>query len=56
VEEVDSLNSFAIIELGLDEIPLILGINSLMLHLPSPKVNPFHVIFNLNEVLIATRF
>jgi hypothetical protein len=55
-EEVESPNSHVIVELGLDEIPLTLGIDSLMPHSPSLKVSPFHVIFNPNRIMITTRF
>ncbi len=53
---MESPNSRTVIELGLDEIPLTSGGDSLVPLLPSPKVSSFHVIFDLNKVLIATRF
>jgi hypothetical protein len=40
----------------LDEIPLISNGNSFVLHLLVADVNPFHVSFNLNGVMIATCF
>jgi hypothetical protein len=40
----------------LDEIPSTLGVDSSVLCLHAAKVNPFHVIFDLNGVLIATNF
>jgi hypothetical protein len=56
VKDVEPLNSCAIIEVDLDEIPLTLGGDSLMPCLPTTRVNPFHVIFKLNKILIATHF
>jgi hypothetical protein len=56
VEDVESQNSRAVIELGLDEIPSTSGDDSSMLHLSIVEVSPFHVIFDLNEVLITTHF
>jgi hypothetical protein len=44
------------IERFLDEIPSTLGFDSRMPYLFIAKVNPFHMIFNLNKVLIVTRF
>jgi hypothetical protein len=49
-------NSHAIVEINLDEIPLILGGNSLVFCLLVAKVSPFHMNFNLNKVIIATHF
>jgi hypothetical protein len=40
----------------LDEIPSTLGVNSAVLHLPASEMSPFHVIFYLNGILIATCF
>ncbi len=56
VEEVVSLNSWAFGKLEVHEMPLISRMDSQMIHLPSLEVNPLHVIFNINEVLVATRF
>jgi hypothetical protein len=53
---MESPNSHTIIELGLDEIPSTSKIDSLMFHSLSLEVNPFHVIFDLNGVLITTCF
>ncbi len=53
---MESLNSCTIVELCLDEIPSTSGGDSQMPLLPSPKVSSFHEIFNLNGILIATRF
>jgi hypothetical protein len=50
VKDVESPNSCALVEVGLDEIPSTLGVNSLMFHSHVAKVNPFHVIFDLNGV------
>ncbi len=56
VEDVELLNSFTTIEVSLDDIPLILGFDFKMPCSLTMEVSPFHVIFNLNGVLIATRF
>jgi len=48
-------NSHAVVEINLDEIPLISGGNSLVFHLLVAKVS-LHMIFNLNKVIIATHF
>jgi hypothetical protein len=53
---VESPNSCAAVEVGLDEILSTLGGNS-----PSPcshraEVGPFYVIFDLNRILITTHF
>jgi hypothetical protein len=53
---VESLNSRAIVVVSLDDIPLTLNVDSEVLHSPIAKVNSFHVIFNLEGVLIATHF
>jgi hypothetical protein len=42
---VELPNSCVVIELGMDEMPLIFGMDSLVLCLPVVKVSPFHVIF-----------
>jgi len=53
-EDVESLNSCLVVEVGLNEIPSTLGFDSTVPCLLAMEVSPFHVIFNLNEVLIAT--
>ncbi len=55
-EDVGLPNSCTIVVLGLDEIPLTSGGDSPMFHSPTIEVSPFHVIFNLNGVLITTCF
>jgi len=50
VEDVESPNSFTA------NIPLTLGFNFEVPCSLAVEVSPFHVIFNLNEVLIATWF
>jgi hypothetical protein len=55
-KDVESTNSCVVVEVSLNEILLISSVNSLVLRLHTMEVSPFHVIFNLNEVLIATRF
>ncbi len=56
VEDVESPNSCTIIVINLDEIPLTSSVNSPMFHLATTKVCPFHVIFNLNGIMITTCF
>jgi hypothetical protein len=56
VEDVESLNSRVIVVVNLDEIPLTSSVDSEVPHSPIAKVKPFHVIFNLDEVLITTCF
>jgi hypothetical protein len=56
VEDVESPNSRTVVEVGSDEIPLTLGVDSLVLCSHATKVNPFQMIFDMNEILIATRF
>jgi len=51
VEKMESPNSFTFIVLRLDEMPLTLGVDSVVLHSPSIEMNPFHVIFYLNRIL-----
>jgi hypothetical protein len=53
---MESQNSHAAIELGLDEIPSTSSGNSLVFHLSIMEVSPFHVIFYLNGIIIATCF
>ncbi len=43
-------------EVNLDEIPLTSNVNSPMLHSATTKVCPFHVIFNLNKIIVTTCF
>jgi hypothetical protein len=56
VEEVESSNSHVVGELRLDEMPLISGVDSLVPRSPPLEVSLFHVIFNLNKILVATHF
>ncbi len=49
-------NSHTFIEVSLDEIPSTLGVDSLVLCLHTLEMNPFHVIFDLNGILIITHF
>ncbi len=56
VKDVESPNSHATIKRFLDEISSTSGFDSKMPHLFLAEVNSFHMIFNLNRVLIATRF
>jgi hypothetical protein len=56
VEDVELPNSCAIVELSLGEIPLTSSGDSQVLCLLATKVNPFHLIFDLNKVLITTHF
>ncbi len=53
---MESPNSCAFVVLRLDEMPSTLGVNSLVLHLPPIEMNPFHVIFYLNGILVVTCF
>jgi hypothetical protein len=55
-KNVESPNSCMVVAIYLDEIPSISSVVSKMPHLPMAKVSPFHVIFDLNGVLIATCF
>jgi hypothetical protein len=56
VEDLESPNSRTIIDVGLDEIPLTLGVDSPVLRSHAIKVSPFQMIFDINEILIATHF
>ncbi len=47
-------NSRAIVVIDLDEIPLTSNVDSEVPHSPMAEVSPFHVIFNLNKILITT--
>jgi hypothetical protein len=49
-------NSCTVIEVGLDEIPLTLNFDFVVVHSPITEVSPFHLIFNLNGNLIPTCF
>ncbi len=53
---MESPNSRTIVTIGLDEIPSISIVNSLVPYSPTAKASPFHVIFYLNEIMIATHF
>jgi hypothetical protein len=53
---VESLNTRVIVVIGLDEILSTLSVDSEVPHSPVTKMNPFHVIFDLDGVLIATHF
>jgi hypothetical protein len=55
-KEMKSPNSCVFVELKMDEMPFILGIDSLVFCSLIMEVSPFHVIFNLNGVLVATHF
>ncbi len=54
-KDVELPNSCTIVAVGLDEIPSTSGVDFEEPCLPITKVNPFHVIFDLNRVLIATQ-
>jgi hypothetical protein len=56
VEDVELPNSCTVVEVNLDEIPLTSSVNSSMLHSSTTKVCPFHLIFNLNGIMITTCF
>jgi hypothetical protein len=45
VDVVELPNSHMVVEIDLDEILLILGVDFAVLHSPAAKVSPFHVIF-----------
>jgi hypothetical protein len=45
-----------LLQVSLDEILLTLGVDFTMHHLFMAEVGPFHVIFDLNGVLITTCF
>jgi hypothetical protein len=49
-------NSHALVELGLDEMPSTLKVDSQVFHSPLAMMSPFHVIFYLNGILIAPHF
>jgi hypothetical protein len=53
-KEVELPNSRTFGEHELHEMPSTLGVHSPMPHSPSPKVNPLHVIFNLNKILVTS--
>jgi hypothetical protein len=54
-EKIELPNSRALVELRLDEMPSTLKVDSKVLHSPLTKMNPFHFIFYLNGILVATR-
>jgi hypothetical protein len=56
VKDMESPNSHVVVAIGLDEIPFTLGVDVKVFHLLVTEVNLFHVIFDLNEVLIVTHF
>jgi len=56
MEEMESPNSCTFIILRFDEMPLTLGVDSLVFHSPSTEMNPFHVIFYLNKILVVEHF
>jgi len=45
-----------VVKIGFDEILSTLSVDSTMFHSLAVKVSPFHVIFYLNKILIATHF
>jgi len=53
-EDVESLNSCLVVEVSLNEIPSTLGFDSTTPCSLAITVSPFHVIFDLNKVLIVT--
>ncbi len=55
VKDSESPNSHVVVEINFDEIPLTPIFDSIVPCLPIIEVNPFHVIFNLNRILIPTR-
>jgi len=55
-KNVESLNSRAIVVVSLDEIPSTLSVDFELSHSHVAKANPFHVTFDLDEILIVTRF
>jgi hypothetical protein len=54
--DVELPNSCAVVEANLDEIPSTLDVDFRMPHSPLIEVSPFHVIFYLNKIFIATCF
>ncbi len=56
LKDVELPNSRVVFKVSLDEIPSTLGANSALPCSLAKKVNPFHVIFYLNKILIATCF
>ncbi len=55
-KDVELPNSSTVVVIGFDEIPLILGVDFKMFYSHVRKVSPFHVIFDVNRILIATQF
>ncbi len=55
-EDVELPNSCTVVEVNLNEIPLTSSVNSPMLHSSTMNVCPFHVIFDLNGIMITTCF
>ena len=54
VKDRESPNSHVVVEINFDEIPLTPIFDSIVPCLPVVEVNPFHVIFNLDGILIPT--
>ncbi len=55
-KKVELPNSRTFVELGMDEMPSISKVDSLVPCSPTAEVNRFHVIFNLNKILVTTYF
>jgi len=55
-KEVELPNARTFVELGMDEMPSTLRVESLVPCSHVIEVIPFHVIFNLNKILVATCF
>ncbi len=53
---MESPNSHTIVVVDFDDIPLTSGVDFEVHCLPMVEVSPFHVIFDLNRVMIATHF
>jgi hypothetical protein len=56
VKNLELPNSSAVVAIGFDEIPLTSGVDFKVPYSLAVKVSPFHVIFDLNKILITTRF
>lgn len=55
-KDMESPNTCVIVAIGLDEIPSTSSVDAKMPHSLMVEMNLFHVIFNLNKVLITTHF
>jgi hypothetical protein len=55
-KDVESPNSCAVVVIDFDEIPLTLSVDFEVPCLHAVEVSPFHVIFDLNKLLIPTCF